>query len=189
MHANPGGMEVKGKAQETHQSDEENYHTELHEGCVEKVLMPPHSGPHTLAPNQEFSMRIEARLNRAHGSLTALNNGRHAWSADVGKTLGGGDLAPDPHDLLDSALAACTVLTLELYIRRKGMAVTDLQVFIERVEDKNEAGQPLYRLERRLKVEGALTNDERQRLLEIAGKCPIHRILEGETRVHTELLP
>lgn len=136
-------------------------------------------------------MTIEARLNRAPGSptaLTSLTNGRHAWTADMGKALGGGDLAPDPHDLLDSALAACTVLTLELYIRRKQMAVTSLQVFVEHVEDKNAAGQTCYRMERRLRIEGALTTEERQRLLELAGKCPIHKVLEGEVRVHTELL-
>ncbi len=134
-------------------------------------------------------MTIEARLHRAHGTLTALSNGRHAWSADVGKTLGGGDAAPDPHDLLDSALAACTALTLELYIRRKQLAVTNLKVFIEHVEEKNEAGLPRYRLERRLQVEGELSDAERQRLVEIAGKCPIHKILEGEVVVHTELAP
>ena len=50
-------------------------------------------------------MTIEATLHRAHGALTTLNNGRHAWLSDVNKTLGSGDQAPDPHDLLDSALA------------------------------------------------------------------------------------
>ena len=134
-------------------------------------------------------MPIEAQLDRSQGSLTTLSNGRHHWRADVGQALGGGDLAPDPHDLLDSALAACTALTLELYIRRKKLPVTRLQVLMEHKELKNEAGQPVYRMERRLAIEGSLSSEERQRLLEIAGKCPIHKILEGEVQVHTELLP
>lgn len=65
------------------------------------------------------SATIEATLNRVNGLTTMLTNGRHRWVADVPKTLGSDDTAPDPHDLLDSALAACTVLTLELYLKRK----------------------------------------------------------------------
>lgn len=134
-------------------------------------------------------MHVQAHLHRASGSLTSLSNGRHAWSADIDKTLGGGDLAPDPHELLDSALAACTLLTLELYIRRKQLAVTQLAVQVEHVEGKGEDGKPLYQLQRKLSVEGELSDAERQRLLEIAARCPIHRILEGEVRIATELQP
>ena len=134
-------------------------------------------------------MHVQAHLHRAAGSLTTLSNGRQAWSADIAKTLGGGDLAPDPHELLDSALAACTLLTLELYIRRKQLAVTHLAVQIEHTESKSEDGKPLYQLQRRLTVEGELGDADRQRLLEIAGKCPIHRLLEGEVRIATEWAP
>lgn len=132
-------------------------------------------------------MTIQARLDRSAGSLTTLGDGRHQWRSDVSKELGGGDAGPDPHDLLDSALAACTALTLELYIRRKQMAVTSLQVQIDHVEDKTEDGKPLYRLQRRLQVEGDLSEAERQRLLEIANKCPVHRILENEVRITSVL--
>ena len=134
-------------------------------------------------------MHVQAHLHRAAGSLTTLSNGRQAWSADIDKTLGGGDLAPDPHELLDSALAACTLLTLELYIRRKQLAVTHLAVQIEHAESKGEDGKPLYQLQRRLTVDGELSDADRQRLLEIAGKCPIHRLLEGEVRIATEWAP
>lgn len=132
-------------------------------------------------------MPITAHLHRADGSLTHLNNGRHAWSADIPKTLGGSDLAPDPHDLLDGALAACTLLTLELYIRRKQLAVSALRVDIEHGEGKTEDGRSHYRLQRKLHIEGELSDAERQRLVEIAGKCPIHRILEGEVQIETAL--
>lgn len=131
-------------------------------------------------------MSIQAHLHRAAGTLTTLSNGRQAWVADIADSLGGTDLGPDPHELLDSALAACTLLTLELYIRRKQLAVTHLAVQIEHVEGKGEDGKPLYQLQRKLSVEGELADAERQRLLEIAGRCPIHRILEGEVRIHTE---
>ena len=133
-------------------------------------------------------MPIQARLHRAQGALTTLTNGRHAWQADVDKTLGSDDLAPDPHDLLDSALAACTVLTLELYIRRRKVAVTDLRVDISHVEGKTEDGRVRYQLQRNLHIEGDITPEDRAKLLEIANKCPIHRVLEGETSVATALV-
>lgn len=132
-------------------------------------------------------MTIEATLHRANGALTTLSNGRHAWLADVNKTLGSGDQAPDPHDLLDSALAACTALTLELYIRRRQLPVTDLKVRIEHTESRSEDGRVHYKLERTVGIEGDVTDADRAKLLEIAGKCPIHRILEGDIEVHTAL--
>ena len=130
-------------------------------------------------------MTIHATLHRAHGALTTLSNGRHAWLSDVNQTMGSRDQAPDPHDLLDSALAACTVLTLELYIRRRQLAVTDLQVRVEHVESRDEQGRVRYQLARHLSIEGDLSDAERAKLLEIAGKCPIHRILEGDIEVQT----
>ena len=132
-------------------------------------------------------MTIEARLHRANGALTTLSNGRHLWNADVDKTLGSNDLAPDPHDLLDSALAACTSLTLELYIRRRQMVVTGLRVTVDHLEDKNEQGQVRYQMMRRIFIEGDVTDAERQKLLEIANKCPIHRILSGDISIQSAL--
>lgn len=132
-------------------------------------------------------MTIEAKLHRAHGALTTLSNGRHVWNADVNKSLGSADLAPEPHDLLDSALAACTALTLELYIRRRQLAVTDIRVEIDHEETRNAAGEVHYRLRRRLHLEGELSAEDRRKLLEIADKCPIHRVLSGEIEIGSEL--
>jgi putative redox protein len=132
-------------------------------------------------------MTIEAKLHRANGALTTLSNGRHVWNSDVDKTLGSEDRAPDPHDLLDSALAACTTLTLELYIRRRQMPVTDLRVTVGRVEGKNEQGQVRYQMQRRIFIEGDVPEADRERLLEIANKCPIHRLLSGEILIQSEL--
>jgi putative redox protein len=133
-------------------------------------------------------MGIEARLHRANGALTTLTNGRHVWNSDVDKTLGSDDRAPDPHDLLDSALAACTTLTLELYIRRRQLPVTDLQVTVEHSESKNEKGDTLYQLQRHIHIAGDVTDVDRQHLLEIANRCPIHRILSGEINIQSDLV-
>ena len=132
-------------------------------------------------------MTIEARLHRPNGALTTLSNGRHVWNADIDKTLGSNDRAPDPHDLLDSALAACTTLTLELYIRRRQMPVTGLRVTINHVEDKNEQGQVRYQMMRHIYIEGDVSDVDRENMLEIANKCPIHRLLSGDISIQSAL--
>lgn len=131
-------------------------------------------------------MTITAKLHRADGALTTLSNGRHIWRADVDQAAGSSDAAPGPHDLLDSALAACTALTLELYIRRRQWAVTDLEVMIDHVEERDAQGKTIYKLQRRIRIEGEIAEADRQRLMDVAGKCPIHRVLEGDIFIETE---
>lgn len=128
-------------------------------------------------------------MNRVNGLATILTNGRHRWVADVPKTLGSNDTAPDPHDLLDSALAACTVLTLELYLKRKlDWQVDRIQCRVERISGtRAENGQVDYRFKRIVKVGGALSPEQEGRLIEIANKCPIHRLLGGRTHIETAL--
>jgi putative redox protein len=84
-------------------------------------------------------------------------------------------------------LAACTTLTLALYIRRRQMAVTDLRVTVDHVEEISEQGQVRYQMQRRIFIEGVLPEVNRQRLLEIANKCPVHKLLSGDIQIHSEL--
>lgn len=132
---------------------------------------------------------IEARITRPDGALTTITNGRHTWASDIPKTYGSNDAAPDPHDLLDSALAACTVLTLELYLKRKPDWLVDrLSCRVERIsEQKGDDGQVHYRVRRIVSAEGQLTEEQRGRIIEIANKCPIHLLMEGKITVETEL--
>jgi putative redox protein len=132
-------------------------------------------------------MTIAAHLHRAPGQLATLSNGRQAWVTDmpVGADPAVAPVAPDPHDLLDSALAACTTLTLELYIRRKQLPVTDLAVTITHVEGKAPDGRVLYQLQRTIAITGDIADAERKRLMEIADRCPIHRVLTGQIEIAT----
>ena len=132
-------------------------------------------------------MPVEARITRAHGALTTITNGRHAWVSDVGPSLGSKDAAPDPHDLLDSALAACTALTLELYARRKGLAIGDWRIEVSHEEVRGDDGRVHYTLHRKIAFSGEIDDDQRARLVDIANKCPIHRILTGVIEDRTEL--
>lgn len=92
----------------------------------------------------------------------------------------GGGRHPTPHDLLDASLAACTTLTLELYIKRKGLPVSDISVEVVHVQD---AG--VYRLSRRVKVTGELSGEQRASLLRIAQACPVHKTLSGTVSIDT----
>lgn len=106
----------------------------------------------------------------------------HALLTDVTAADGGDDLAPDPHALLDSALGACTALTVKMYAARKGWPLENADVVIT-----HEESPGLYRLHRTVTLRGELSEEQRARLLEIANKCPIHRILSGEISIATEL--
>jgi putative redox protein len=134
-------------------------------------------------------MTVEAHLYRPHGSLTTLVNGRHAWAADVDHSDPPQAFAPTPHDLLDSALAACTALTLDGYIRRHDMAVTALRIQIDREERVEAGGSRKYHLQRTLHIDGDLSDAERESLQAIAQRCPIHRVLTGEVQIETASAP
>jgi putative redox protein len=93
-----------------------------------------------------------------------------------------------PHDLYDSALGACKALTVLWYAQRKNIPVEDIQVTVER--DDSEERKGIYRLRTTLALAGALTDAQRQELLAVAGKCPLHKLMtQVTTEVVTELVP
>jgi putative redox protein len=92
----------------------------------------------------------------------------------------GGGSAPSPHEILDASLAACSALTLQLYIKRKGWPVTGIRVAIDHRQDGT-----VYRLTRTHFVDGELSDEQRQALLRIANACPVHKTLSGEVAIET----
>ena len=118
-----------------------------------------------------------------HGQLAfTVKVGRNAFTADVAAALGGDDLGPDPHDLLDASLGACTALTVLMVARRKQMPLDDIEVTITHTET-----DALYTLNRSIRFIGALTDEQRSYLLGIADKCPIHKALHKRFEVVTAL--
>lgn len=131
---------------------------------------------------------------RSDGLVTALGARRHEWLADEPVDVGGTDLGPTPYDLLSAALASCTSMTLQLYARRKGLALDEAIVRVRHekihAEDcaqcETREGR-IDRFERAIVLKGELDRAARARLLEIADRCPVHRTLSSEIVIETRL--
>lgn len=106
----------------------------------------------------------------------------HQFAVDGSVDEGGNASGPSPHDLYDAAVASCKALTVVWYARRKGIPLTDVQVAVER--DASEERHGTYRLNTVLHLSGELTDAQRQDLLTVAGKCPVHKLM---TQVTTEI--
>jgi len=129
-------------------------------------------------------MSITVRRNGTTGTSHTLRIRAHEIVVDASPAAGGEDAGPAPHDLYDGALAACKALTMLVYARRKGMPVEDIEVVVDR--DDSQERQGTYRLKTALRVTGALSEAQRDELLRVAGKCPLHRLMaEVKTEVET----
>ena len=127
---------------------------------------------------------VSVRLGASDPDFRArLQVGAHAAVADEPAELGGGDLGPAPDEVLLSALGACTAITLRMYAARKQWPLEDVQVELA----YGERDKAHTVIERRVRLGGPLDDQQRQRLLQIANACPVHRILTGTVEVPTTL--
>jgi putative redox protein len=104
-----------------------------------------------------------------------LHIGPHVLHSDGTLAAGGKESAPTPHDLFDAALAACTALTTTMYARARGIPLERVETHVER-DDSNER-KGVYVLRVRAVFHGPLSDEQRQKLHEIAERCPIHKLM------------
>ena len=125
----------------------------------------------------------------------SIQIGAHQLRADEPVTMGGGDSGPSPYDLLLAGLGACTSMTLRLYAEQKQWPLERVTVHLrhEKVHatdcaDCETKEGKIDRIEREIKIDGALDDAQRARLLEIANKCPVHKTLHSEVWIPTRLV-
>lgn len=128
------------------------------------------------------------------GYTMEIYNGKHRLIADEPTSVGGNDFGPNPYDLLNSALGACTGMTLRMYASRKNWDLKGVKIHLDHgkvyaqdcADCETKEGK-IDEITRVIELEGNLDDVQRKRLLEIADKCPVHRTLHNEVKVRTSL--
>jgi putative redox protein len=108
----------------------------------------------------------------------------HRLVADEPEDNGGEDTGPSPQELLAASLASCTAITMEMYATRKGWQIGEVVVDVD-YEPAQRGSPTKFAMSVRLPKE--LPEEQRERLLQIAAKCPVHRTLEGEVMFEEEI--
>jgi putative redox protein len=113
------------------------------------------------------------------GLRVEASDGRYGAVMDEPPEVPGGTgTAMTPMRTLVASLGACTAMTLKLYSARKGWPLEDVEVVV-RYEPPRPGGDPTHRFAQAVTLRGPLDEEQRARLLEIAGRCPVHRVLQG----------
>jgi putative redox protein len=113
---------------------------------------------------------------------TDIVTGQHRLTADEGPGLGGKDVGPGPYELLTSALAACTVITLRMYAERKQWPVTAVHADVHFVRDGDK-----QHIDRVLTIDGPVDDEQKKRMSDIAERTPVTMTLKGGIEIRTTL--
>ena len=117
------------------------------------------------------SRRVDGRLEQE------VEVRKHRLTADEPKDHGGHDSGPSPQELLAASLASCMAITMEMYAQRKAWDVGEIAVNVD--YEPAQRGSPT-RFKMSVEFPKELPEDQRERLMQIGAKCPVHRTLEGE---------
>ena len=129
-------------------------------------------------------MRAVAR-RVGNGLKHHVEIGTHKVTSDEPANVGGSDAGPNPQELLAASLASCSAITMEMYAIRKGWDVGDVIVDVD--YEPAQRGSPT-RFQISVKLPKELPEDQRERLMQIVAKCPVHRTLEGEVMFEERLV-
>ena len=140
--------------------------------------------------------QLVAHLNLIEDNFTtSIQTKNHSFIADEPASIGGDDFAPSPYDYLSAGLAACTVMTLKMYAQRKKWDLQEVFAYITYSKKHSddlgidvEKPTRFDHLKKKLKLVGNLDDKQRKRLKEIASKCPVHKTLQSEIIIETELV-
>ena len=147
----------------------------------------------TELPDLETDHEVMANLG-PEGFTTQIIAGQHNFLADEPLKAGGNNLGPNPYELLSSGLAACTSMTIQMYARRKKWPVENVETHVsyekkysEDCENCEDSKAKIDSFQREISLQGDLDKKQRDRLLEIADKCPVHKTLSAKAQITTFL--
>jgi putative redox protein len=142
----------------------------------------------TLPSEPELDRRVTIRTGQERYRSDVVVRG-HRFVVDEPPEIGGGDTGPTPFDLLCAGLGACVTITLRMYADRKQWPLEEVVARVahrrKRADFENEREGDVFNVQ--LDLRGALDDTMRQRLLEIAGRCPAHRMLVAGAAVEVRL--
>ncbi len=145
-------------------------------------------------PEPQSKHQVVAQLGE-EGYTTYMRAGNHSFIADEPVSFGGNDYGPSPYDLLSAALASCTSMTLQMYARRKKWPLENVETHVNHskahakdCEDCEKTSAKIDRFQRDIIITGDLDEKQKQRLVEIADKCPVHKTLHATVEINTELI-
>ncbi|MFQ5753775.1 MAG: alpha/beta fold hydrolase [bacterium] len=150
--------------------------------------------PHEILLERDLTdNRIVARSGKS-GFRTEINANGHHLVADEPISVGGTDSGPTPYDYLVAALGSCTSMTLRMYAGHKSWPLESVvvrlkhqKVHVQDCEQRDTNNKKLDQIDREIELIGPLDREQKERLLEIADRCPVHRTLHSEIQVHSRL--
>lgn len=141
------------------------------------------------------SHQVIASLDKTEGFTTQLKAGNHYLIADEPESYGGNDYGPSPYELVSAGLSACTAMTIQMYVKRKGWDLQNVEVHTSYgkmhaidCENCEDSSTKIDTFNREIKLLGELNEDQIKRILQIADKCPVHKTLHKEVQIVTTLI-
>ncbi|WP_028281714.1 bifunctional alpha/beta hydrolase/OsmC family protein [Olleya marilimosa] len=135
-----------------------------------------------------------ASLDAEDGFTTQMTVGNHTMMADEPTSYGGNDFGPSPYELVSAGLSACTAMTVQMYVKRKGWDLQNIEVHTshtkvtkQAIENGEQKEIKVDTFNREIKLKGNLDEKQIQRMLQIADKCPVHKTLHSAIEVVTTL--
>jgi putative redox protein len=127
-------------------------------------------------------MEKSTAIIRQDAYQTKISASSHSFIVDEPEDMGGKDLGPSPTELLASALASCTAITLKMYSQRKEWNLEEIKVEVNFERDNSSNTSNFHRS---IHIIGNITDEQKNRLLTIANSCPVHKILSGTCNIQS----
>lgn len=145
--------------------------------------------------NLKSKHQVVASLDAEDGFTTEMKVGNHYMKADEPISFGGNDFGPSPYELVSAGLSACTAMTVQMYVKRKGWPLENIEVHTSysksHAEDCANCEKDSAKIDtfhKEIKLTGNLDEKQITRILQIADKCPVHKTLHNEVQVITKLV-